>query len=438
MMMQPRFLTFSRLLAIIAVASVSVRSQVAHAASTPLQTRADEIAGLFAPDPGRYNLVFAPTFLAAVPSEQLTTIFRQTFQQCGRCSQAKLLRSPDAYSGELEFEFEKGFSSRGQLALDPAPPHLVTGFFIGPVRPAARSLDDVAAQLKSLPGTASLLVAAIKTDSLKPIVQLNADTPMAIGSAFKLYVLAELIREIEAQERQWADVVPLDDSARSLPSGFLNKWPPGAPLTLYTLAALMISQSDNTAADQLIRLLGRDKIEKILPVLGHKQPDRTIPFLTTLEMFKLKGEPGGSLIAEYAAASPADRLKLLNGTVAEFSRDAIALSSKPNHITDVEWFASTSDLADAMHWLLDHTQDKATAAARKILAINPGVTLSKEDWKYVGYKGGSETGVINMTYLLQTRDNRWLTLAATWNDPKNGLDESKFFGLVQRAIELAP
>ncbi len=349
---------------VVALALIGILCPLARAGEATLQTRADDIASLFSDNPGQYGRVFAPSFLAAVPSAQLTTIFRQTFQQCGRCRAAKLLHAPNSDSGEFEFVFEKGFLSCAQLVIDHAAPHLAIGFFIGPARPDAKSLNDVIAQLQSLPGATSLLVAVIKPDGLHPIAQLNADKTMAVGSTFKLYVLAELIHEIDTQQRHWADVIDLEPSARSLPSGFLNKWPAGAPLTLHTLAALMISQSDNTAADQLIHLLGRDNIEKMLSVTGHHQPQRTIPFLTTLEMFKLKGEPSGKLVADYLAAGAADRLKLLNGRVAEFSRDAIELPSKPSHISDVEWFASATDLGNAMHWLLDHTQDKPTAPAR--------------------------------------------------------------------------
>lgn len=47
---------------------------------------------------------------------------------------------------------------------------------------------------------------------------------------------------------------------KSLPGGILQNWPKGAPLTLHTLAGLMISQSDNTAADTLLEILGRDVV----------------------------------------------------------------------------------------------------------------------------------------------------------------------------------
>ncbi len=44
----------------------------------------------------------------------------------------------------------------------------------------------------------------------------EAARPLAIGSTFKLFLLAELSRSIHAGERKWTDVVPLD--RRSLPS----------------------------------------------------------------------------------------------------------------------------------------------------------------------------------------------------------------------------
>ncbi|MBA3832373.1 MAG: serine hydrolase [Chthoniobacterales bacterium] len=57
-----------------------------------------------------------------------------------------------------------------------------------------------------------------------------------MGSACKLYILGELLRAVKAGERSLSDVVPLEARALSLPSGSLQKWPVGSPLTLHTLA----------------------------------------------------------------------------------------------------------------------------------------------------------------------------------------------------------
>ena len=77
---------------------------------------------------------------------------------------------------------------------------------------------------------------------------------LGIGSAFKLYVLAELVRAVNDGERQWADVVALDSDVMSGPSGVLQGWPTGTPMTLQTLATLMIYISDNTATYNLVRV----------------------------------------------------------------------------------------------------------------------------------------------------------------------------------------
>jgi hypothetical protein len=71
-----------------------------------------------------------------------------------------------------------------------------------------------------------------------------------------------------------------------------------------------------------------------------------------------------------------------------------------------------------------------------ILAVNPGVDINPKQWTYAGYKGGSEPGVINMTYLLRHNSGDWYALSASWMNPTGSVDEATFAGFVQRAIQL--
>src|SRR6185436_9794365 len=121
------------------------------------------------------------------------------------------------------------------------------------------------------------------------LASLEPEQPLAIGSAFKLFILAELNRQIGAGQRHWSDVVTLD--RRSIPSGSLQTWPPGSPMTLHTLAALMISVSDNTAADMLLHTLGRENVERMMTTLGISNAARNLPLLSTLEMTAIKTGP---------------------------------------------------------------------------------------------------------------------------------------------------
>ena len=88
--------------------------------------------------------------------------------------------------------------------------------------------------------------------------------PKPAGHSIRRRDAAQPLREeVEAGRRAWDEVVRLEEAWKSLPSGLLQGWPEGSPLTLHTLAALMISLSDNTATDALIALLGRERLEAL-------------------------------------------------------------------------------------------------------------------------------------------------------------------------------
>src|SRR3546814_18014082 len=77
----------------------------------------------------------------------------------------------------------------------------------------------------------------------------------------------------------------------------------------------MVSVSDNSATDILLHALGRDNVEAVLPVVGIKEPAGMRPFLSTLEMFKLKGVDGGALGDQWLALDEKGRRKLLAAKV---------------------------------------------------------------------------------------------------------------------------
>jgi hypothetical protein len=199
----------------------------------------------------------------------------------------------------------------------------------------------------------------------------------------------------------------------------------------------MISISDNTATDHLLGVLGREHVESVQAPMGHAHPERNTPFLGVGEAFRLKATP--DLAAAYASADVPARRALLAGRVAAVPLESYLPGTEPLRIDTIEWFASAADLCRAVDWLRRHSEAAHGAAAREILAINPGLDLRKERWDYIGYKGGSEPGVINLTLLLRASGSqRWFALAATWNRRDAAVDEGRFLGLVQRLLQLLP
>jgi beta-lactamase class A len=205
-------------------------------------------------------------------------------------------------------------------------------------------------------------------------------------------------------------------------------------MTLETLASLMISISDNTATDNLLKIAGKENVQKMLAAAGHSKPEVNIPFLSTVEMFKLKGSPDKGIIQNYLSST--DKNKFLNEDLLKIRKEDFSTWSEPAYIDKVEWFASVKDLCTVMNWIRINSENEKSKRTRNILSINPGLGVSKEKWSYTGYKGGSEPGVMNMTYLLCSAKGEWFVLSCTWNNTKAPVDEAKFSGLVGRAIQL--
>jgi hypothetical protein len=429
-MVRQMLLRMFALLLAINLAAPAVRAAVTP--PSPLQQRAAELVSLFNGQ-GDPDTFFAPSFLAQVPAAQMRTIATQMVAQFGAAKGIAKIDATNATAGTVFVDFEKA-TVQLTLAIEPAPPNRVTGLLITGSEVKGDSLVAVSHEIWGLPGEASLAVARLD-GSAAPVFSIShkAEQPLAVGSAFKLFLLAELSRSIEAGERKWSDVIVLD--RRSLPSGILQSWPEGSPLTLHTLAALMISQSDNSATDILLAALGREKVEAMMTTIGVTAPQRNRPLLATREMFVLKGGDQ-AFMEQWLAGNEAQRRALLAGPVRSFPSaqiDTARLATAPNAIDSVEWFFSTSDLVRAMNWLRLH----ADRQALEILAINPGIgPAAAGEFAYLGYKGGSEPGVINMTFLLRGKNGDWHAVSGTWNNKTAPVDEAKFVLLMSRAVAL--
>ncbi|HEY8497036.1 MAG TPA: serine hydrolase [Limnochordales bacterium] len=343
---------------------------------------------------------FAPVFLAQVSVEQVERIVAQLRAGLGQ------LVGVEGSGVTYEVVFEQGVVP-AQIALDAEG--RIARLFFGPPRPKVSGLQEALAPFAELPGQVSVLVLGGSAE----LAALNPDASLAVGSAFKLAVLAALRQQIVLGQRSWDEVVVLDETWRSLPSGILQDWPAGSPMTLHTLAALMISFSDNTATDALLNLVGRDAVEALTT--------RNRPFLSTREAFVLKSPANEDLLARWRAADEAGRRALL-AEAAKRPLPTADVFSSPRAL-DVEWFFTTRELCGLMGAVYD----------LPLMSINPGVA-NRDDWAWVAYKGGSEPGVLNLTTALVDANGAGYCVSATWNHTDN-LDELRFFGLYSGLLE---
>ncbi|QZH74831.1 MAG: serine hydrolase [Erythrobacter sp.] len=422
-----RLLLASLALTLMPMSVVAQESPAAEAPVPMIEQRAEDIVSVLR-DEMAYEAVFSDGFRTAVPQAQMAAITAQLVGQFGAIIGVESVTTVTPTTAQIRIRMERGIAS-GSIELEPTPPNRVSGFLLTGVEPVDDSAQSVIDEMETLPGETSLLITRL--DGSPPVAAHNAESPLALGSTFKLYVLSALVQAIAAGEHSWDEVVPLTE--RSYPSGMMQEWPQGAPVTVHTLATLMISISDNTATDQLIALLGRDAIEAEVAASGHSAPELMRPFMTTRELFVLKSGPATE-IAAFAAADPAERLAALEA-LGVVERDETALTAAfaggPNNI-DIEWFASARDIAV----LFDRLRADETALG--ILGVSPSMSdAARDSWAYAGYKGGSEPGVLNLSWLLQGDDGVWRVVTLGWNNPAASIDQQRFEFLAMRAVALA-
>ncbi len=382
--------------------------------------------------------LFGPDFLAQVPEAQVRAIAGQLHERLGKAVAVAAIDPVKPNAARIRITYERGIVSMN-LAVEAAAPNRIIGLLITGTTAAEATLDAVVAALKAEPGLTGFTLARLGDGAPVAALALDAERPAAIGSAFKLAILAELIRATNAGERHWDDLVTLDGSP--LPGGLYTAKPAGTKVPLRELSEKMISVSDNSATDILLALVGRTKVEAMLPVIGWHDAARNRPMLSTLDMFKLKGLQGGALERRWATLDEKGKRALLAGDIAAAPLSAIDpqlfRDGKPLML-ELEWFASAADMVRTMDWIRRNTERGAGAEARRILAINSGVgPAAAANWAYIGYKGGSEPGVICMNFLLQAKDGGWYALSASRNDPAASVDEGRFVALMTRAVELA-
>jgi beta-lactamase class A len=282
------------------------------------------------------------------------------------------------------------------------------------------------------------LAAEIGDGRCEPVHGYYEDERLAIASTFKLYVLAELARQVQAGEVAWDEQVTVREELRSMPSGDTAFDPAGTALTVETLALRMIRDSDNTATDHLIDRLGRERVEAAFAEFGHEAPELNVPLLLTRELFVFKMYADPALVEEYLDAPDDEQRRILADDVAP-----VAVNPRnwghwvgPEWVDRLEWFASPLELCRLLAHLDALADEPELGPLRRILGGNRGGVFGPRAWPFAGFKGGYEAGVVNATWLLERADGRTFVVTAGFNDPAAYVNQSAVYGALPLAADL--
>lgn len=412
---------------------------------------------------------FSEAFLKQVPHDKLTGVFTTLREQCGSFKPVKvdqqqgdrgLILRATATKPDMPWQVILGLGADDKietLLLRPAPPE----------EPALADWSELDHRLEQLGGRTNFAAYEVKlgpaptpenpatqSPSLMPVHAFHADERLAMGSTFKLYVLGALAEQVRLGRARWDEPLAIKSIYKSLPSGKMQDEKEGAEFPLSRYADLMISISDNTAADHLAHRVGRDNIEAYMATV-HGKPELNRPFLTTRELFALRLSTDPTLVNRYTNASETIRRDMLlpddpfrptrpagpthnPGEIGNWILDPKAAESwkSPRHIDKIEWFASAEECCRVMADLARIQQLPGMEPLGHALGINPGLPLQDQGWTTIAFKGGSEPGVMNLTYLLTRADGRIFAASIGWNDTEKPVDEAMFVALMPRAMEL--
>ena len=414
-------------LALLMPVQASAHSEMEASASEqgPLDRRANDVVGWLRGEIVPQDL-FTAQFLAQIPAETLAQMNSQLASQFGAVLGVGSVERQGPLRARIAIRFERAIGS-GTMVLADAGEARIAGLQLSDFTPVisegAESDSDqsdaeaIAADLAALPGATAAWFGPLDGEAV--FVYGDVDRQFALGSAFKLYVLGAVSEAVADGRLRWDQVVPLGEA--SFPSGITQSWPEGAPMTVH-----------NTATDTLLRLVGRDRVEDFLRRTGHSAPERSLPFLTTRELFLLKTLDTGPA---YAAADIPTRRAMLAGLDGDgvTTDEVVAALGEPNLVEELEWFASMEDERKLLRALVALDDP----VLFDILAVSPQLSeTQRAGWAYAGFKGGSETGVLNLTWLLRDEAGQWHMLATSWLNPEAPVENAALGLLAVRILAL--
>lgn len=391
--------------------------------------------------------LFTDEFFQAVPADQLARVLNN-FRVGSRGFALRRINeeSPHRLVAVAQARAD-GSMWRMVVGTQAEPPHLIDALFFQPAPDEAmgplENWEQADATLREVAPQSSLVIFRLTPEGeLAPVHRFNPDERLAIGSTFKLWVLGALAESIRAGEHAWSDNLMIEDAHRSLPSGVMQDLAHGAERPIEEFARQMISISDNTATDHLLSLVGRERVEAFMrPTVA--APERNLPFLSTREIFLLKLSEDETLMQRYASADVEGRRRILEEEVAGKAPNIMMAGgwTGPRAIDSIEWFATGPELCRLLVRLWKMSDEDGLEPMRGVLGLNNGLGLSDEKWTRTAFKGGSEPGVMSLTWVLQRAaqpgevEGPIFAVSMTANNPGAMLDDMRLVGLAQRIME---
>jgi hypothetical protein len=381
---------------------------------------------------------FDPDFLAAVPAQQLIAITQAVYTDTSPPLTVERFDPGDPAETVGTAVVVDGDEQRFtiDIAVTPAQPHKIIGLLLQPAAFTPLTAAEADSALAALGPISAAGVYDVTDGRCDAQVDVRGDEAVPVGSAFKLWILAELAHQIDTGSTTWEDEIEIVDNLKSSPDGVFFERDAGTTASLFDLALQMIAISDNTATDHLLAHLGRDNVEAALDRIGVSDQDANRPLLSTGNLFTIKFVADGPGAAAYRTLDEAGRRALLDELDAQVlgwidDPDAVDLVNadgvpitEPRDL-DIEWYATPGDLCLTLIHLAELAERPGLEPVAEILEANPGQGLpfDRERFPTIRFKGGSEPGVVAGAWWFERNDGRRFVVAGAIANPEAAFSE---------------
>lgn len=123
-------------------------------------------------------------------------------------------------------------------------------------------------ELVRLGGRCACVVWRMHGSAPQELVALNADQVFPAASLAKMPILIEVARQVSEGALSWEERYSIPDAVRVSSSGVIANLSAELRPSLYDLAHLMITISDNTASNMLLHLIGLEAVNATSQRLG--------------------------------------------------------------------------------------------------------------------------------------------------------------------------
>jgi beta-lactamase class A len=200
-----------------------------------------------------------------------------------------------------------------------------------------RLQSHVAELALSFPGTIGVYARNIETGVE---VSYKADDRFPMASVYKIPIMAQVFREVDAGRLNLTDRIELTEADKRLGSGLFMYMTPGLKPTLHDLLTMMIVVSDNTATDKLLGIVGPKNVNAMLATLAIKDVRVDRPTSDIIADWLAYGAPGiGKLTLAQMVSDPS--------FFASFTREQMEKSDK-FFLDDPRDHASPRGIADLL------------------------------------------------------------------------------------------